>query len=178
MNHAFNLDTGKRGNFIMCKILPFFFLSAILSAVSAGENDVGRYNIGLAAGYTTGYGFSYRQWFENGYGMQFTCGPYYDKTTSATDANISFGATGLKIINSMQGINSIGYIGAHVHYAYSLDSLYNYDMPIEASVSRSTNFYTGPDLCITPICREVYIWDPPLNRRYTIHSRLCLKVKK
>ncbi len=126
----------------MGKISAIILLSASLCAVSAGENDVGRYNIGLAAGFTTGYGLSYRQWFDNGYGLQLTCGPYYDKTTSSTDASVSTGVTGLKVINSVRGLNLFGYVSAHMHYSYSMDTVY-LDIYPESSVSETTTLYIG-----------------------------------
>ena len=124
-------------------ILSTILLAAGLYSVFADEDKVGKYNIGFAAGFTTGYGLSYRQWFDNGYGMQFSCGPYYDKNSDATDVSLSLGVAGLKMIHSARRINLFGYYGTHLHYSYfkqnNIFDLY----ANSASITEDWNLFTG-----------------------------------
>jgi len=93
------------------------FCTMNLSTSFADENKVGTYNIGLAAGFVTGYGLSYRQWFGKN-GVQITLAPYYSSDTTKTDFSMSFGVVGLRMLKEARFVNLFAYYGAHYWYSH------------------------------------------------------------
>jgi hypothetical protein len=99
----------------LLKTLFILFLST--PCIFADSNKVGTYNVGAAAGWVTGYGLSYRQWF-NKNGIQLTIAPYYSKDSNQTSYSLSFGVTGLRIIKEAKNVNLFVYCGPHFWYYY------------------------------------------------------------
>src|SRR6056297_64271 len=69
------------------------------------------YEIGAAAGFSTGYGLSFRYWPKK-YGIQVNFAPYYDEYGSM----ISLGATGLMQVEDNGWSRFFFYLGNHLHY--------------------------------------------------------------
>jgi hypothetical protein len=118
----------------MCIRLHLFAFVLIVTSASilyADADKVGTYNIGAGAGFVTGYGLSYRQWF-NANGLQVTFSPYYNTDDYSTEAIFSVGATGLRMIKEAKYVNLFGYYGAHFWYDYS-----SYKGGLEAGVPYS-----------------------------------------
>jgi hypothetical protein len=100
----------------------------LLSAVFADENKVGTYNIGAAAGFVTGYGLSYRQWFGK-WGAQATFAPFYDKNQYHTNYSLSIGVTALRMLIEAKFVNLFLYAGPHFWYNYNRVSNQDYPDP-------------------------------------------------
>jgi hypothetical protein len=114
----------KSGHLLKGAILTIISFS-IISSAFAEDDTVGTYNIGVAAGFVTGYGLSYRQWFQRN-GVQVTLTPWYYKTPTTKDVNLSLGLTGLHIFNQAKYLNLIGYASVHYWYVHSEDQYTSY----------------------------------------------------
>ena len=97
----------------------------LITIAFADENKVGNYNVGAAAGFVTGYGLSFRQWF-NRNGYQVTFSPYYAKDGNQSSTNVSLGLVGLRIFHQANFINLIGYYGGQ--YIYNSSSFSKTDL--------------------------------------------------
>ncbi len=119
------------------------FITVILSLapVFADSNTVGKHNIGAGAGFVTGYGLSYRQWF-NRNGVQITFAPYYNQNSTSTDFSLSLGATGLYIIKEAKYVNLLAYYGPHFWYSYQRNS---WNSSYDPVTGRYSNSYTNYD---------------------------------
>ena len=109
----------------------FFTLQTVFfcTTVFADVDTAGKYNIGIGAGFITGYGLSYRQWF-NRFGVQCTVSPFYDTDNSSSSTTISFGATALAKIKEARYVNLIAYLGPHFYYHdYSEKNVPSFDSP-------------------------------------------------
>ncbi len=101
---------------LKCRLCTAVFLVSLsLSSGFADENKVGPYNIGVGAGFVTGYGLSYRQWFGKN-GAQVTLAPFYSSDTMETDFTMSFGLVGLRMLKEARFVNLFAYYGAHFWY--------------------------------------------------------------
>lgn len=109
-----------------------------LAAVSGTK----AHNIGIGAGYVTGYGISYRHWFPSDWGFQVNFAPYYDKTEYSEERNLSLGLTGLRVIHGAETVNLIGYAGASVLYDYDRYSYY-YEYSEEEVETTNTTYTFG-----------------------------------
>ena len=78
------------------------------------------YSIGAAAGFSTGYGLSFRYW-PTKYGVQVNFAPYYDDIGTM----ISFGATGLMEVENNGWSRFYFYLGNHIHYDSYRDTYEN-----------------------------------------------------
>ena len=96
-------------------LIASLLVSLGLSSAFADENKVSDHNIGVAAGFVTGYGLSYRQWFGKN-GVQVTLAPYYSNDTMETNFTMSFGAVGLRMLKEARFVNLFAYYGAHAWY--------------------------------------------------------------
>jgi hypothetical protein len=119
----------------------------LLSLVFPDENKVGTYNIGLAAGFVTGYGLSYRQWFGKN-GVQVTLAPYYSRDSMETNFTMSFGVVGLRMLKEARFVNLFAYYGGQYWYSYDKQSaiFYNYpDGPTiqPATITKSKRIFVG-----------------------------------
>lgn len=96
----------------MRKIILFigiFFFA--ISVFAQEENNYGFSDeIGVHAGFTTGFGFSYRYWIPEGYGVQLTALPI--KTDYVEF--VSVGVTGLRCISNGRIVRSFAYLGNHL----------------------------------------------------------------
>jgi len=110
----------------------------LITCVPALAADTGTmtHNIGIGAGFVTGYGISYRHWFPSDWGYQINFAPYYDKTEYSEERNLSLGITGLKVLHGAETVNLIGYAGASVLYDYDR---YTYTYEFEEQETETTN---------------------------------------
>lgn len=93
-----------------------------LILICYGDIDtVGSRNIGGAAGYSTGYGLSYRQWYGKT-GFQVTTVPYFSNSETSSEFTLSLGATGLFIIKEAKLINLFSYLSTHYNHDYSSET--------------------------------------------------------
>ena len=97
-----------------------------LTIVYADANTVGKNNIGAGAGFVTGYGLSYRHWF-NKNGIQATFAPYYSKDKNETDYSLSVGVTGLHTLKEAKYVNLLVYFGPHFWYNHQKGPMVHYD---------------------------------------------------
>ncbi len=101
----------------MKTIISFFLFTLILFPLKINsqepELDLSdyRFGVGAAAGFSTGYGLSFRYWPGN-WGIQLTTAPYY----TPDDATISFGATALRSLTYDRKVDLFLYIGNHLLY--------------------------------------------------------------
>ena len=116
------------------------------SQSSYGKTTTTRYTnyVGVAAGYTTGYGLSFRRWVNNSWAFQINFAPYYHETKypesdrdeyqydyysygpdSGYDHNGSgsLGLTFLKNFAELRYLRVVGYAGSNLHATYRK---YNY----------------------------------------------------
>lgn len=113
---------------LKCRLCAVVFLVSLsLSSGFADENKVGAYNIGAAAGFVTGYGLSYRQWFGKN-GAQVTLAPFYSSDSMETNFTMSVGAIGLRMLKEARFVNLFAYYGAH--FWYSNDKRREYSGPV------------------------------------------------
>lgn len=124
--------------------LPAILIAAAVSAAQTGEPDdwTRTHNIGIGAGYVTGYGLSYRHWFPSDYGYQVNFAPYYSKNDYEKQTTISFGVTGLRTIHASSAVNLLGYAGASVYYDYDRYE-YNYGHEEEVTEESNTRYTIG-----------------------------------
>lgn len=95
-----------------------------------------KFGIGAAAGFSTGYGLSFRYW-PSDWGLQITTAPYY----SDYNSSVSLGVTALRLIRDDGKIRLFGYIGNHLYYE-SYKEWYYY--PQESSgTEKSTTWILG-----------------------------------
>jgi len=87
----------------------------MLASVFPDENNVEKHNVGAAVGFVTGYGLSYRHWF-NRNGFQATCAPYYNKDQYGSELIVSLGATGLYKVKEAKYVDLLVYYGPHFWY--------------------------------------------------------------
>ncbi|MFZ5942078.1 MAG: hypothetical protein ACOYXB_16040 [Bacteroidota bacterium] len=108
----------------MKKLFGLLMLVLLLSSgirVSAQEMQPSyRFGIGAAAGFSTGYGLSFRYWPGN-WGVQTTFAPYYDENGGV----ISFGLAGMRLIEDAGWIRFFAYAGQHFFF----DSYSEYSAP-------------------------------------------------
>ena len=77
---------------------------------SAGETNL-KHGIGMAAGWSTGYGISYRYW-PGKVGFQLTATPYFEKDF----AQPSLGVAGLLKLTEIEWLRFFLYLGNHYLY--------------------------------------------------------------
>lgn len=114
----------------------------LLSVPTMALDGTKTHNIGIGAGYVTGYGISYRHWFPSDWGFQVNFAPYYDKTEYSEEHNLSLGITGLKVLHGAETVNLIGYAGASILYDYDRYT-YNYESPGEEVETTNTRYTFG-----------------------------------
>ncbi len=95
---------------------------------SLASNSIKTHNFGLAAGYISGYGLTYRHWGKSDNGYQLTLIPVGKLTETHSFFNASIGAIGLRSLNAGQAVNFFAYYGAQYNYTYEKDVYQsNYD---------------------------------------------------
>jgi hypothetical protein len=93
----------------LCLIAFTFILgSTTLSAQEANTSETLKHEVGLAAGFSTGYGLSYRYWPQQ-LGVQLTAAPFF----SNDESNVSLGITGLYSLRSAKYYRFFLYYGNH-----------------------------------------------------------------
>lgn len=149
--------------------------------------------IGIAGGYTAGYGLSIRRWFNNDWGLQANLFPMYTQEKvgpvddgTASDSgfkdygHLSFGALYLKKLTDFKFGRFSYYAGANIqmiydkHNYYSLNTTREYDDSLHSSVSIETinhnvGYTFSKKITIgTGAGAEFYIW------RFALHIMLGL----
>jgi len=130
--------TQVQNNYRNRKLLFRFTASVILitSLLSTSraqfETDSFDYEIGAAAGFSTGYGLSFRYWPEK-WGLQATFGPYYD----SNGPMISLGVAGMRLIEDNGWSRFFIYLGNHLH----LNRTEEYDYTSETYQTNPVNTY-------------------------------------
>jgi hypothetical protein len=133
----------------------------LLSVVFPDENKVGTYNIGVGAGFVTGYGLSYRQWFGKN-GVQVTLAPYYSSDSMGTNFTMSFGIVGLRMLKEARFVNLFAYYGGQYWYSYDKATSTFYTYPdgsyTQTAITKSKRIYAGggPGL-------DIHFWKLSLN---------------
>ena len=147
---------------IKSAILTALLLIAFcLSTVFADENKVGTYNIGVGAGFVTGYGLSYRQWFGQN-GVQLTLSPYYSSDSLSTSFTMSIGLVGLRMIKESRFVNLFAYYGTHFWYSYDKSTSYIYtnysNVTKQLVITKDKKLFVGggPGL-------DIHFWKLSLN---------------
>ncbi len=82
------------------------------------SSSIKTHNIGMAAGFLSGYGFSYRHWFPSKNGYQLTLIPAGKVTENEGYFNSSLGLIGLRSLHESENTNFFGYYGAHYNFVY------------------------------------------------------------
>ena len=150
--------------------------------------------IGIAGGYTSGYGLSIRKWVKNDWGLQFTLFPMYthkkvgpvdDGTASDSgfrnEGQLSFGILYLKKLAEFRFGRISYYGGGNVlmfydnHDYYSIESHYKYDELLghgdyTETIRYNTGYSFSKELTLgTGAGAEFYIW------RFALHVLLGLR---
>jgi hypothetical protein len=81
-----------------------------------------KHHLGAAAGFTTGYGLSYRYNFSR-YALQLTFSPYITEDHKVISSGIGF----LYYLSKDKRVNFYLYQANHFHYRYEKYGYYNYD---------------------------------------------------
>jgi hypothetical protein len=136
----------------------------------AGVTDsVGTKNIGAAAGFSTGYGLSYRHWLKP-FGIQGTFAPYYSTDEYETFANVSCGLTFLYLLKEARIINLFLYGGPHFWYYYDKykdgDLVYSYGDD-DTEIDRWLFVGGGPGL-------DFHFWQVSINLMFGVMFRANL----
>ena len=95
-------------------LIQVFILCIVLISYSQNNSDSPakyKHILGAAAGFTTGYGISYRYWPQK-YGVQATFAPYIDQSTTQFSAGLVF----LYKLKSFKKSNFFLYQGNHLFY--------------------------------------------------------------
>ena len=111
--------------FMSTLLLGLFILNSGPVKAQDAANDFNQtyvYEIGAAAGFSTGYGLSFRYW-PGKYGLQVNFAPYYDEY----GAMVSLGATGLMQVEDNGWSRFFFYLGNHLHYDKTFSDDYNPD---------------------------------------------------
>jgi len=118
--------------------------------IYAESTTVGHHNVGVGAGFVTGYGLSYLQWY-NKNGIQVTFAHYYNQDTNETYYSMSLGITGLRNLMEAKVVNLFVYYGPHFwysydskHYPYYLSSNPYPPYPTETNISKRLFVGGGP----------------------------------
>ncbi|MFD1550886.1 hypothetical protein DNU06_05210 [Putridiphycobacter roseus] len=96
----------------------FIVTSILISCMSQAQESYTTkvtHSIGLHAGLSTGYGFSYRYWPKR-IGLEVTAIPIFNGNKNAF---VSSGLSGLYLIKEYNRLNVFGYLGAHYIYETS-----------------------------------------------------------
>lgn len=109
---------------------------ALFSQEQSNNTNGYKYGIGAAAGFSTGYGLSFRYW-PSDWGLQLTTAPYYTESNST----ISIGATALRTIKNDGRIKLFGYIGNHLFFERYSD--YWYEYPEDGNISKYRTWIIG-----------------------------------
>jgi len=103
----FNIRKMKR--IYKISVLVLIFIGTFPEIYAQDKQPEIKYGIGAAAGFSTGYGLSFRYW-PSVWGVQTTFAPYYDEY----GATISYGLTGLRLIEDAGWVRFFGYVSQHL----------------------------------------------------------------
>lgn len=121
---------------------PTFLSLVLMCAPAAATDGTSTHNIGIGAGFVTGYGISYRHWLPSDWGFQVNFAPYYDKTEYSEERNLSLGITGLRLLHGAETVDLIGYAGASVLYDFDRYT-YTSEFGEEETETTNTRFTFG-----------------------------------
>lgn len=140
-------------------IIAIVFVSGINAQESSEITTLPKesypHEIGFAAGFSTGYGLSYRYWPKR-VGIQFTAFPMI----SDSESYISLGLTGLVELDSRDWYRFFGFVGSHLNIQEYDENVYSsyydnngYYTPVEETVRVEKKKYIvgiGPGIEFTP----------------------------
>lgn len=86
------------------------------SAFAAASSAHYRNAFGVAAGVSTGYGLSYRRWFNDRLGLQLNVGPYYYEDEDEQTIRTSVGIAPLLTIHEFTYARFLSYAGFHWYH--------------------------------------------------------------
>jgi hypothetical protein len=121
---------------LLCSL---FLLIAVITAYCQENTEVIRYKnaIGLGAGFTTGYGLSYKH-APNKYGFMINFGPYFNDY--GKESVISTGLTLIDKIRDAKYYNVYMYLANHYFYSRTADyTYYPPTTPQKYSINNSWN---------------------------------------
>ncbi len=96
-------------------------------APRAPEKSLKKHNVGIGAGYISGYGLTYRHWGENKHGFQASFVPIARVNEDETYINTSIGGIGMRSLHETRHTNFFAYYGGSYNYTYeSRNPYYNY----------------------------------------------------
>ena len=129
-------------------LLTLFSLLFSILTVHAQDNSNGfpisKHYIGLGAGFTTGFGISYR-YVPQSFGIQINLAPYYDKNNNSF---VSAGFTLLQSIKEAPDHRVFVYFANSLLYQKTISTGYNYNYPYNSSSTTSVSsvYNTGVGL--------------------------------
>lgn len=141
---------------IVVSLIILSFTSSIMAQESTATKPLSNaeinntpHEIGIAAGFVTGYGLSYRYWPKK-MGVQLTAFPF----VSSEESHISAGITGLMELDAKEWYRFFAYIGGNVNiesYDYYYYDTYPYGSQTTERIKETR--YTagfGPGIEFTP----------------------------
>lgn len=145
--------------FLIALILSCSFLNAQTDTPpnqkNSGKTISYKHGIGVAAGFSTGYGFSYR-YMHNKFGVQATCLPIIK---NKNDISLSSGLTFIyKLVETKQTALYL-YESNHWYYFsfYSSGEYYNHSL--EDNTTKQTDFVESNGYTGLGIGFEIFLWD-------------------
>lgn len=125
--------------------------NASRSTITFPDHTYKKYNLGIAAGITSGNGFSYRRWNDAGNGIQFTFAPFLTVEPQKKQVYLNLGLIRTHIFkdfkakihtdNLYRGTNLFYYYGGNYTYEYE-----EFNEDVYASEIDSMGMYIGTKL--------------------------------
>ena len=137
-----------KAKILLTLMVVLFFQLSINAQESANGQEKYKHFLGLAAGFTTGYGVSYR-YVPDKFGVQITLAPYYSKNDNST---VSAGITLLQKIKEANDHRLLLYFSNSVFYRKTFNAGYYSTIypptyyPASSSSTSSYNTGVGLDL--------------------------------
>lgn len=123
----------------LCLVVLLVGLGATSLLAQQQENvEQSKHSVGLAAGFSTGYGLSYRYWPQK-LGLQVTLGPFL----SNDDSNVSLGVTGLYNLRSSKYYNFYLYYSNHFLFEKNRNWYYDQNLGSYSKTEHDFTWVTG-----------------------------------
>ncbi len=142
--------------------------------VEATQGTLKPYNVGIAAGFISGYGLTYRHWRPTGNGYQLVFVPLGRIDENNADFNSSLGILGLRSLHRTGRTNFFAYYGGHYNFKFErrLETRYNFSGTILATHEREEvahNLFGGGGAGV-----ELHFWNLNFNLMfgYAAHGRM------
>ncbi|MFA5859216.1 MAG: hypothetical protein WC955_09130 [Elusimicrobiota bacterium] len=134
---------------VLSLVLSCTMLSLVYIPIASAEETYYKNSLGAGGGFVTGYGLSYRKWFNPTMGLQVTFAPFVDNTTITN----SIGFTFLKKFIDTKTTGLFMYAGYHNWYNQREGTITEYNdkdsIPVTytaTNISVNNNFGVGPGL--------------------------------